>query len=86
MVFTKQNETADLYMEKLVRDIGRNFSVRVVTSDHLIRLTALKSGVLRTGAADFVTEVDWVYSQIEQAVAKSARGSHLRPITREDFR
>ena len=47
VVFTRQGETADAYMEKLADEIGKNESVRVVTSDALIQLSALRSGVLR---------------------------------------
>ena len=39
VVFTRQGETADAYMEKLADEIGKNESVRVVTSDALIQLT-----------------------------------------------
>lgn len=39
VVFTRQGETADAYMEKLADEIGKNDSVRVVTSDALIQLT-----------------------------------------------
>jgi len=71
IVYTKENETADMYIERLANEIGKNESVRVVTSDALIRLSALRSGVLRTGSREFKNEVDWVLEQIRDIVKKS---------------
>ncbi len=53
VVYTEENETGDMYIERLVHDIGKNEQVRVVTSDNLIRLSAARSGVLRLSAGDF---------------------------------
>ena len=63
VAFTKDGETADAYIERLVNDIGRNFSVRVVTSDNLIRLSALRSGVLRSSSKEFMNELEFVQQQ-----------------------
>ena len=71
IAFTKEGETADMYIERLVGEIGKNESVRVVTSDSLIRLSALRSGVLRTSSREFKAEVDWVLEQIGQIVKKT---------------
>ncbi|MEI3061611.1 MAG: NYN domain-containing protein [Oscillospiraceae bacterium] len=48
VAFTKDGETADAYIERFADNIGKNYDVRVVTNDNLIRLSALRSGVLRT--------------------------------------
>ena len=58
VVYTKENETADMYIEKFANDIGKNYSVRVVTNDSLIRLSALRSGVLRMSSAEFINELE----------------------------
>ena len=71
IAYTKENETADMFIERLANDIGKNESVRVVTSDALIRLSALRSGVLRTSSREFKNEVDWVLEQIRDIVNKS---------------
>ena len=68
MVFTRQGETADAYMEKLADEIGKNKSVRVVTSDALIQLTALRAGVLRMSAREFRQELAQVAQQLEAAI------------------
>ena len=68
IVYTRENETADMYIERLVDEIGKNETVRVVTSDSLIRLGALRSGVLRTSSKEFIGEVDRVMEKIAAAV------------------
>ncbi len=76
VVYTKENESADLYIERLLHDIGRNRAVRLVTSDNLIRLSALGSGIARTSAREFGNEMDWVMGCIGSILRKSAEGSH----------
>lgn len=83
VVYTADGETADAYIEKLSHDIGKNYSVRVITSDNLIRVSAMRSGVLRTSTSEFENEVDWVYAQISEVMRKSGRKSHLSSINFE---
>ena len=47
VVFTKENELADTYIERFIYTIGKDYSVRVVISDGLIQLQALRTGILR---------------------------------------
>jgi predicted RNA-binding protein with PIN domain len=68
VVYTKQDETGDMYIEKLLQEIGRNYAVRVATSDGLIQLSALRNGVLRVSAQELYREVAWVGQQIQQAI------------------
>jgi len=68
VVYTKEGEPADIYMERLAADIGKNESVRIVTSDNLIRLTALRVGIRRTSANEFHHEVSQVMKDIEKAI------------------
>ena len=67
-VYTKENETADMYIEKLANDIGKNYSVKVVTNDSLIRLSALRSGVLRMSVKEFSDELDGVMKKIMEYI------------------
>ena len=75
IVYTKEDETADMYIERLVGEIGKNESVRVVTSDSLVRLGAFRSGVLRTSSGEFKNEVDWVLEQIAETIRNSQHGN-----------
>ena len=76
VAFTKDGETGDAYIEKIADEIGKNYSVRVVTSDNLIRLSALRSGVLRCSAGEFINELDWVLGQMEQILKKTNEDAH----------
>ena len=76
VAFTKDGETGDAYIERLVDEIGKNYRVRVVTSDNLIRLSALRSGVLRTSSKEFVIEVEDVLNQINELLKKSNERAH----------
>lgn len=66
IAYTKQNETADMYIEKLANDIGKNYAVRVITNDSLIRLSALRSGVLRMSSGEFINELKFAKQQIAE--------------------
>ena len=83
VVYTKENETGDLYIEKLANSIGTNYRVRVATSDALIQLSALRSGVLRISAREFEREVQDVQRQIREVVAKSGERPKKEPKTLE---
>lgn len=66
IAYTKEGESADLYIQQLSHEIGRNEQVRVVTSDSLIRLSALRSGVLRCSSQEFINELRDVQKLIRQ--------------------
>jgi len=70
VVYTKENETGDTYIEKFIARIGKNDRVRVVTSDGLIQLSAIRLGVLRMPASEFLTEVDRVHREIGDVLAE----------------
>ena len=58
VVYTKENQTADAYIEALADQIGNNYAVRVATSDALVQLGSLRSGVLRMSARELQLEVE----------------------------
>ena len=66
VVFTKENETADAYIEALVAQIGLNYNLRVATSDAMVQLSSLRSGVLRISARELQAEVESARREMEQ--------------------
>ena len=60
VVYTKENQTGDAYIEGLVAQIGPNYNVRVATSDGLVQLSSIRSGVLRVSARELLAEVEQV--------------------------
>ena len=78
VVFTKENETGDAYIEKFVYGMGKNEEARVVTSDWLIQLTALRTGILRLSSAEFEREVAAVDEKIGEML-RSRPDGHSAP-------
>ena len=64
VVYTKENQTADAYIEALAHQIGRNYAVKVATSDALVQLSSLRSGVLRMSARELRLEVESVSKEM----------------------
>jgi len=58
VVYTAEGETADAYIESLVTQIGSNYNLKVATSDSLVQLSSLRSGVLRMSARELRQEVE----------------------------
>lgn len=70
IVYTKEGELGDVYIAKLIRDIGRDYSVKLVTSDGLIQLQAIESGVLRLSAREFRDEITATDEEIREFLKK----------------
>ena len=83
VAYTADGETGDAYIERIVDEIGKNYDVRVVTNDNLIRLSALRSGVLRTSSKEFSMEVEWVLEQIGELLRQSNQNAHTTKLKME---
>ena len=70
VVFTKENETGDSYIEALVSQIGTNYNLRVATSDGLVQLSSLRSGVLRMSARELRSEVEAAQREMREHYRK----------------
>ncbi len=57
VVYTREGQTGDQYIEELVAQIGPNYGVRVASSDGLIQVSSLRSGVLRVSARELEAEL-----------------------------
>lgn len=69
VVYTKEAETADMYIEKATHELGRNHRVRVATSDALEQLIILGHGALRVSASAFREEVDAAEKAIREILS-----------------
>ena len=72
VVYTKENETADTYIEKLMYDLGPDYSIRMVTNDRLLQFSAVHSGVSRMTAKEFLEELTRIGNEINEFVRKLA--------------
>ena len=70
IVYTKEAQTADSFIERATYDLREAHSVRVATSDHLEQLIILGHGALRISARSFLAEVQETSVQLERMLAK----------------
>ncbi len=64
VVYTKEAETADSYIERVTHELSKNHRVRVATSDNLEQMIILGNGAFRMSAKDFYNEV----KEVEKAI------------------
>ncbi len=64
VVYTKEAETADMYIERVTHELGKKHKVRVATSDGLEQIIILGHGAQRMSAENFRLEVE----QVEKAI------------------
>lgn len=72
VVYTKEAETADMYIEKASLDLAKKHKVRVVTSDALEQVIILGNGALRVSSREFQAEV----SAAEQTIRDIIENNH----------
>lgn len=71
VVYTKEGETADSYIEKAVNNIGRRTEVCVVTSDSLEQQLAFQRGATRMSSLEFYFEVKETENKIRIRAEKN---------------
>lgn len=78
VVYTKEAETADMYIEKVTHEIARKHRVTVATSDGLEQLIIMGQGAARMSANDFKEEVNRVKEQIRRDYLENQpKGRHF---------
>lgn len=68
VVYTKEAETADMYIEKVSHDLSRNHKVRVATSDGLEQIIIIGNGAVRVTASDFKKELETAENRIKEYI------------------
>ena len=69
IVYTKEAETADMYIEKVSHELAKDNKVRVVTSDALEQLIILGNGALRVSSREFFNEVNEAEEEIRRIIS-----------------
>ena len=77
VVYTKEAETADAYIEKTTYEIGRKRRVRVATSDSAEQVIILGHGAMRISSRLFREEVKQVCSQISTILSENNQKNKL---------
>ncbi len=68
VVYTKEAETADSYIEKTSHKLGKDFNVRVATSDYMEQLIILGSGAFRISANEFLKELEFAEKDLKELI------------------
>lgn len=71
IVYTKEAETADMYIEKVSHKLAKNNKVRVVTSDALEQLIILGNGALRVSSREFLYEIQQAEEDIRTIISET---------------
>lgn len=67
IVFTKEAETADMYIEKVAHEIGHKYDVTVATSDRLEQMIIMRQGALRMSAQDLKKDMEAMQKHLEDS-------------------
>lgn len=76
VVYTKANQTADAYIEKMMHELGPDYSIRMVTDDKLLQFSAVHSGISRMTAKEFLEELTRIGNEITEFVRKLAESKN----------
>ena len=66
VVYTKEAETADQYIEKLAHEMGRKYHVTVATSDGLEQLIIRGQGCALLSAQDLYEEIEFMEAELRR--------------------
>ena len=88
VVFTKENETADNYIERFVYQLGGTHVIKVVTSDYLEQTIIMSSGGIRMAPRELWDEIGTAVKNmkdgfIEVPDKSNTLASHMKPEQRE---
>ena len=70
VVYTKEAETADSYIERVSNQLGKNYNVRVATSDYMEQIIILGSGAFRISASEFLKEMLAAEAELKELMEK----------------
>ncbi len=71
VVYTKEAETADAYIEKTSKTLVKQYRVRVATSDRLEQIIVFGQGIQRISASEFLAEVKAAEKEMRDFIAEN---------------
>jgi small GTP-binding protein len=80
VIYTKEAETADQYVEKAVHQMGKKFDVTVATSDAAEQMIIWGDGARRLSAQGLLAEIKRTEEEIRELTPKTAPGQRHYPI------
>lgn len=77
VVYTKEAETADMYIEKTTYEMSGKYLVRVATSDNLEQMIILGNGAFKLSAKEFKAEIEKTNAEISAFLTEYNRRSRM---------
>lgn len=62
-------ESADIVLERLAASIGPDYRCKMVTSDQMVQISALHSGIIRISSREFLEEMSSALSSMREKIA-----------------
>lgn len=78
VVYTREAETADRYIERTAHEIGHKYQVTVVTSDGVEQVIIRGAGCNLMSSMDFWEDVKLLSTQIHETIEKKVRSRPLK--------
>ncbi len=81
VVYTKEAETADSYIERTAKDKSRlNYDVKVATSDRLEQIIIFGSGAFRISAEEFLKDIELAEAKLDDIMQEMQSHEQLTEI------
>lgn len=68
VVYTKEAETADNYIERITNDLTKDYTVKVATSDRLEQIIIMGKGAIRVSATELKADVKYTAKKISKKI------------------
>lgn len=73
VVYTRENQTADSYIEKLAHELGQKADVTVATSDYMEQLMIFGSGARRVTSAELQADIKNAKEKIRKSISRAGK-------------
>lgn len=68
IVYTKEAETADNYIERITKDLVKDYTVKVATSDRLEQIIIMGSGAIRVSATELRADIRYTAKKVAKKI------------------
>jgi len=80
IVYTKEAQTADMFIERTTHQMSHQYQISVVTSDALEQIIVMAKGASRISSREFVKEVEYITSTKMKEYLEKREKSHHFPL------
>ena len=81
IVYTKEAETADSYIEKTSKELSKDYRVKVATSDNLEQVIIFGHGAVRITADELKKEIEYAESTMRRIISEASEGNATSTIS-----